>query len=118
MVSFWADRWQHDIFSADDIRAEGKCPVVRRLCYGPLETLEYGISDGEFYFENKVLEGIDEGSVITEKIGKRRLGEVLENELRLCEKYAPQLLEQVTKRLGEIRGKFELGKIKETKTPS
>lgn len=118
MVSFWADRWQHVIFSADELRLEGKCPVIQHLCYGPLETLEYGVLDGEFYFENKVLEGIDEGSSFFEKIDKQHFGGVLENERRLCEKYAPQLLEQVTKRLEEVCGKLELGRIKESETPS
>ena len=92
--------------------------VYWKLPSAEIETLEYGVSDGEFYFENKVLEGIDEGSSISKKIDKQHFGEVLENERRLCEKYAPQLLEQVTKRLEEICGKLELGKIKESETPS
>lgn len=99
MDGFWAGHWQHVIFSADEFRADGKNPVIQQLCYGPLETLEYGVLNGKFYFENKVLEGIDEGECIFEFIGKERFIEVIQNEIRLCEKHAPQLLEQVTKRL-------------------
>lgn len=99
MEGFWVDNWQHVIFSAEELHTEGKCPVIRWLCFGPLETLEYGVLNGKFYFENKVLEGIDEGECIFEIIGRERFVEVIQNEIRLCEKHAPQLLEQVKARL-------------------
>lgn len=108
MNGFWVGGWEHVIFSADELRAGKKCPVISHLCFGPLETLEYGVLDGKFYFESKILEGIDEGDCIFEIIDKEHFTGVIENEIRLCKEHAPQLFEQVTKRLEDICRELDL----------
>lgn len=102
MSGFWVGGWEHVIFSGEELRTGEKCPVIMQLCFGPLETMEYGVLDGKFYFESKILEGIDEGDCIFEIIDKEHFIDVMENEIRLCKEHAPQLLEQVTKRLEDI----------------
>ena len=96
--SFWVGGWEHVIISENE-QTDGKRPVIRQLCFGPLETLEYGVMNGKFYFESRVLEGIDEGECIFKFIGAERFIEVIQNEIALCEKHAPQLSEQVKARL-------------------
>lgn len=108
MVSYWVGSWEHILYSPDEIHDEEKIPVIGQLCFGPLESCEYGIDDGKFYFENKVLEGIDEGDCIFEIIDKEHFLKVIENEIALCKKHAPQLLEQVTKRLEDICRELDL----------
>lgn len=103
MEGFWVGRWQHIVFSAEELRDNGKCPVLRQLCFGPLESAEYGVSDGEFYYENKVSEGIGEGDRFFEIIDKDSFLKTLENEIRLCRENAPNYLEQVTERINAIR---------------
>lgn len=110
MKGFWVGGWEHVIFSAEELRGEAKCPVIMRLCFGPLETMEYGVLDGKFYFESKILEGIDEGDCIFEIIDKEHFIDVMENEIRLCKEHAPQLLEQVTKRFESVCDKLNFDK--------
>lgn len=102
MEGFWVGRWNHIIFSAEELQENGKCPVLRQLCFGPLESVEYGVLDGEFYFENRVLEGIGEGDRVFEIIDKDSFMKTLENEIRLCRENAPNFLEQVTERINKI----------------
>lgn len=110
MTSFWVGGWEHVIFSAEELHAGEKCPIIRQLCFGPLETLEYGVLDGKFYFESKMLEGIEEGDCVFEIIEKEHFFDMLKNEINLCREYAPQLLQQVTKRLEDICGKLNFDK--------
>lgn len=118
MKGFWVDGWEHVIFSAEELRAGEKCPVIRQLCFGPLETVEYGVLDGELYFENMVLEGIGEGDCVFEIIDNEHFLEVLEYEIHLCEKYAPQLFEQVIKQIEVICEKLNIGKLLLSNLPS
>lgn len=111
MEAFWVGSWNHIVFSAEELHAGEKCPVIRQLCFGPLETLEYGVSDGEFYFENEVLEGIGEGDRYFEIIETKRFLEVIENEIHLCEKYAPRLLKQVSEQLEEVCRRLKIRNI-------
>ena len=107
VVSYWVGGWEHILYSPDEIHDEEKKTVIRQLCFGPLETCEYGVDGGKFYFENRVLEGIDEGDSIFENINKEHFLKVIENELTLCEKHAPQLSEQAAKLFEDLCEKFK-----------
>lgn len=116
---FWVDGWEHVIFSAEELRVGEKCPVIRQLCFGPLETVEYGVlENGEFYCENRILEGIGEGDSYFEIIDKESFLKAVENELRLCGEYAPQLLEQAAKQIEVICEKLNIGKLPLSNLPS
>lgn len=106
---FWADGWEHVIFSAEELRAGEKCPVIRQLCFGPLETVEYGVlENGSFYWENKIIEGIGEGDSLFEVIDRDSFLKAAENELRLCKENAPQLFDQAEKQFEAILEQLSL----------
>ena len=101
--SFWAGSWQHIIFGEFSTDGKGNRPLIRHLCYGPLETREYGITaDGSFYYEEHIIEGVGAGGKIFEIISLDEFLRAADNEAKLCEKYAPPLAEQ----LSEIREKI------------
>lgn len=109
MEGFWVGCWNHIILSAEELRDNEKCPVLRQLCYAPLETVEYGVlENGAFYWENKILEGIGEGDSYFELIDKESFLKAADNEIRLCKEHAPQLLEQINRRLDAILKKLDL----------
>lgn len=111
MEQFWADGWNHIIFSVEEPYAGEKRPLIRWLCFGPAETIEYGITNDKLYFEDNILEGLDEGDCIFQIIDKEHFLKIAENELRLCEKFAPQLSGRVAEQLSDICDKFKIGKI-------
>ncbi len=78
-----------------------------QLCFGPLETCEYGVDGSNFYFENKILEGINEGDSYFEILDNEKFLDVIKNELWLCKKHAPQFSEQAAKLFEEICEKFK-----------
>ncbi len=52
MEYFWIGGWQHIILGEHIPDSEGNRPVIRQLCFGPLETREYGITaDNSFYYK-------------------------------------------------------------------
>lgn len=107
MVSYWVGSWEHILYSPNEIHDKEKIPVISQLCFGPLETCEYGIDSGNFYFENKALEGINEGDRYFEILDKEKFLDALKNELWLCKKHAPQLSEQAAKLFEDICEKFK-----------
>lgn len=76
--------------------------MISQLCFGPLETREYGVADGNFYLEEHIIEGVCEGERVFSVIGKDEFLRVLDNEIKLCERYAPHIKE----RLSDARDKF------------
>lgn len=108
MVSYWVENWEHILYSPDEFHDKEKIPVISQLCFGPLETCEYGIDGGNFYFENTELEGISEGDRYFKIISKEKFLDAVKNELWLCKKNAPQLLEQSARWFEDICGKFKL----------
>lgn len=107
MISYWVGIWEHSLFSSDEIHNGEKIPIIRQLCFGPLATCEYGFDGSNFYFENNELEGIYEGERYFEILSKEKFLDMVKNELWLCKKHAPQLLEQAEKLFEEICEKFK-----------
>lgn len=101
--SFWVGSWQHIIFPEGKTADGEKFPVIRELCFGPLETMEYGVLNGGFYFEWHIIEGICEGERDLERIERERFIKVLENEVRLCKEYAPPLSDTLAQFLEKIK---------------
>lgn len=101
MDRFWVGEWLHIIYR-ENAGGKGKRPIICHLCFGPLETREYGITDSSFYFEEHIIEGIGEGDRDFRIIGKEEFLKAVNGEIRLCEKYAPQL----AGRLSETRDKL------------
>ncbi len=103
MDRFWVDTWLHIIFP-EKVGGSDRLPIISQLCFGPLETREYGIADGKFYFEEHIIEGVCEGECDFCVIGKEEFLRVIDNEIKLCEKYAPPLAGRLSEALDKLRG--------------
>lgn len=78
------DRWYYSLPNKkyDD---EGKRGIINMLCFGPLETLTYGITKNfKFYYEYKFLEGYEEGDIIFYYISKQKMLDKLYSTIELC----------------------------------
>lgn len=108
MEYFWNGEWQHIIFGELIPDSEGNRPIIRHLCFGPLETREYGITaDNAFYYKEHIIEGIGAGEKILEIIDVSELSAALDREAVLCQKYAPHL----AKYPSDIREKIRKGEL-------
>lgn len=103
MEYFWNGEWQHIIFGELTSDSEGNRPIIRHLCFGPLETREYGITaDNAFYYKEHIIEGIGAGEKIFEIINVNDFLAAIDREAALCKKHAPHLAEH----LADIRKKI------------
>lgn len=101
MVSFWVASWEHIVFEELSPDREGNIPVISHLCFGPLETREYGITaDKKYYYAEHIIEGIDAGDKVFEIIDIGDFLRALDREAALCEEYAP-LLADIREKIGK-----------------
>ncbi len=108
MEYFWIGGWQHIIFGELTPDSEGNRPIIRQLCFGPLETREYGITaDNAFYYKEHIIEGIGAGEKIFELIDVSVFSAALDREAALCQKYAPHLVKYSL----DIREKVRKGEL-------
>ena len=77
--SFWNGNWYHVM----PVRKEERVDVIRRLCFGPLETEILGLKDGKPFRENRCIEGIEEGGIVFSYISQDAFLEEIEYEIRL-----------------------------------
>lgn len=47
--TFWIGPWNH-IGPDEEFDSEGKRVIIRKLCFGPLETIEYGVTNESIFF--------------------------------------------------------------------
>lgn len=65
---------------------DGRRAIVKRLCFGPLESWSFGVTADSGYFrEVRILEGTDERSLSS--ISLEELREAIAGEIRLCRKH-------------------------------
>ncbi|MCQ2974573.1 MAG: hypothetical protein MJ211_07145 [Bacteroidales bacterium] len=81
-MSFIHNKWHHN--GPEPIK-DGTEKIVVNLCFGPLETIIYGIKDGKYFFEDTEIEGFEE--YYFENISKEKFIQQLNYEISLCEKY-------------------------------
>ncbi len=86
-MSFWAGAWLHDA-PDEAFDHTGKRVIVKRLCFGPAETqIWYEATDGQYFQELHIEEGIQAGERYVDVISKSAMLNVLKTEIALCEKY-------------------------------
>ncbi len=108
MEYFWIGGWQHIILGEHIPDSEGNRPVIRLLCFGPLETREYGITaDNSFYYKEHIIEGIGAGEKIFEIIDVNEFLAAIDCEAALCQKYVPHLVKYPS----DIREKIRKGEL-------
>ena len=79
---FWLNGWHH-IMSEEKCDSEERRAIIRRLCFGPLETDFYGIEKDKFYHEYHYIEGLLEGEIDFYYISKEKFMNELEYEIKL-----------------------------------
>ena len=56
---FWLGSWMHTM---PEKKSE-QFDIIKRLCFGPLETEIFGLMDGKFFKEYHYIEGVCEGNI-------------------------------------------------------
>lgn len=86
-MGFQVGEWLHEV-PAKEFDTAGKRNLVKRLCFGPLETQIWcELKDGSYSHEIHFIEGIQDGEVYVNSISKSEMLEVLKYEIALCQKY-------------------------------
>lgn len=79
--------WTHTVPNKG-YNASGRRGIINHLCFGPLETITYGITiDSKCYYEYHIIEGIQEGDLFFEYIDQAKLLEAIRKEIELCKQY-------------------------------
>lgn len=93
MYYFRANGWEH---AAPEEKADqdGKRAIIKHLCYGPLETVIYGVTtELKYYREYHIIEGLEEGERYFEYISRKKILDMIDHEISLCEQYqAPEMI--------------------------
>ncbi len=86
MNGFFVGNWQHAM-PARAKDSNGRTDIIVRLCFGPLETEIYGISDnGKFFYEYHQIEGVQAGTRDFEYISGTLFFKELDYEIALSQK--------------------------------
>ena len=76
MNAFRIGIWEHAA-PEEHYDRDGKRAIIKHLCYGPLETMIYGVTtDSTYYWEYHIIEGLEEGERFLEYISKEKMLEV------------------------------------------
>ena len=87
MNAFRVGVWEHSA-PEEHYDRDGKRAIIKHLCYGPLETMIYGVTtDSTYYWEYHIIEGLEEGERFLEYISKEKMLHAIDHEISLCEQY-------------------------------
>ena len=76
MNAFRIGIWEHAA-PEEHYDRDGKRAIIKHLCYGPLETMIYGVTtDSTYYWEYHIIEGLEEGERFLEYISKEKMLEI------------------------------------------
>ena len=92
MDSFWVGAWLHRV-PQEAPWVDGRRCIIEQLCFGPLETWAYGITqDDQCFREHHIVEGIQEGEHFVDDISMEDMLKAIEAEIDLCRKYQAEEL--------------------------
>ena len=87
-MNYFVGSWTHYI--PEKNFNNNKRILIKRLCFGPLETIIFGIEkinklQYKYFFEHNIIEGIEE-EFIFKYINKKEILENINNEISICKK--------------------------------
>lgn len=84
MQDFWVGSWLHS--PPNNTFVNGRRTIVTHLCFGPVETRTWFVTEeGERFYEEQILEGVQAGDQFLEPVSKAELLQVLDHEIALCQ---------------------------------
>ncbi len=87
MKGFFNGIWKHTL-PEKEFDQEGNRRIIVNVCFGPLETLTYGITkDNQYYYKYEVLEPEIFADVFFRYIEKQEMLEAINEEIQLCKEY-------------------------------